>query len=354
MRTGKVIEAEAEIANFNALKVAKSEAREITENYDRYNEKEDDVNHLFDLPGAWGEMFGPVTRNNISMVGAIAKFGKSRSMIKFGCEGYRHGYNVFFANCEMTQDQVELLIDQEILKEGKYTGKATIPYFAPQGDKHTVAFKTIDKQGKTKEEIEFLWKAEKEFNTPHNQIIIRTWPQNSARVGDIAAELIILRETHDFIPDIIIVDYCDLLKPEFEDMKKDKKYQIMGSRRELKKLATDLNVHVQTATQIFSDGEVKGDKEKDADVNVLINLMGTDVEKEVGILHMFCVANRNIYFNKKDGVTVLSNNGIGQAHLDSKWDKDVLIDITNIGENFELFKEVKEEIEFTDDFSDYF
>ncbi len=356
MLTGKVLESEAEIASFNTVKIAKSEAREITENFDRYNEEQADPDYLFTMEGAYGEMFGKVKRGHITMVAAEAKVGKSRSMVKLASTALKNGFNVFVVNLEMRQHEMEQLIDQEVLKITHKAGTAVIPYFVKNGEKFDIKFMKKEYKGATKEDFKNHWKAEKLFN-PHAQIITRTFPQKTAMVSDIKAELEILRDTHNFVPDVIIVDYADLLGVELEDRFKDVKYQIMGSRRKLKQLAQEMNVHVHTASQAHSGGnDVKGDKDKLSDVDVLIGLnYETAQHKEMGVLHATCVVNRHVYFNLKDRVIILTNYGIGQSMLDSIWEKDLgAVNKEGLGDNFSLFKEDREEAVDYDDFSDYF
>ena len=132
-----------------------------------------------------------------------------------------------------------------------------------------------------------------------NSLIIKEYPTGTATVNTLRQHLISLKSI-GFIPDLIVVDYGDLLKPQtnYND-----EYADLGAIfKDLRGLAGEMKVPLWTATQInrsgisleVADVDSIGDSFKKAQIaDVIIAICATKEELESNILRLFIAKNRN-------------------------------------------------------------
>jgi replicative DNA helicase len=84
------------------------------------------------------------------------------------------------------------------------------------------------------------------------QLFIKEWPTKTASVQTIRAYLQRLSATKNFIPDMVLVDYADLLRGS--SAHKDKRFELEGIYEELRALAQEFNIVVITADQTNRSG----------------------------------------------------------------------------------------------------
>lgn len=132
-----------------------------------------------------------------------------------------------------------------------------------------------------------------------NSLIIKEYPSGLATVGTLRQHLQALRHT-GFIPDLIVVDYVDLLKPTASY---DNEYAEQGSIiRDLRGLAGELKVPIWSATQVNRPGmssevvdvEHIADSFRKAQIaDVIIAICASREELEMDVLRLFLAKNRN-------------------------------------------------------------
>jgi len=159
----------------------------------------------------------------------------------------------------------------------------------------------------------------------NNKFMFFTYPRFSANVRDIVRDLDKLERTHNFIPDVIIVDYADILKPE--------KKEAVGVEKEdetwmsLARLAGERNCLVVTGTQATRQGlDVKTVTHKHTarwigklgHVDMMLTLNQTPEEKVEGAMRIGIMEHRHAFFVEGLDVAVLQKFGTGQVHLDSQ------------------------------------
>lgn len=158
-----------------------------------------------------------------------------------------------------------------------------------------------------------------------NLFRVRIYPRYSANVGDLKTDLLQLEVSENFIPDIIIVDYADILKPEGDSddygVNKEDRTWIA-----LSQLAGEKNCLTIAPTQVSKealDAYRVGQKHtarwvgKLGHVDAMMTLNQTDDEKKQGIMRVGWMLHRHIDFNENDTVTILQDVKAGQIHLDS-------------------------------------
>ena len=84
---------------------------------------------------------------------------------------------------------------------------------------------------------------------------IKTYPAKQATVATLSAHCSLLRKLDGWIPDLIVVDYADILKPDRQyDVRRD---ELAVVYEDLRALATTLNVPIWTACQMNREGSIK-------------------------------------------------------------------------------------------------
>lgn len=153
---------------------------------------------------------------------------------------------------------------------------------------------------------------------------MKTFPRFSANVQDIKRELDLLERTEGFIPDIVVVDYADILKPEgriYEGyQKEDETWMALAG------LAMERHILVVTGTQAKASAlEAENVTQKHTSrwvgklghVDAMFALNQTELEKARGIMRISKMAHRHEDFLETATCTVLQKISHGQFHLDS-------------------------------------
>ncbi len=137
-------------------------------------------------------------------------------------------------------------------------------------------------------------------NFPGSRLMIKEFPTTTASVNSLRSLLVQLRNYEDFVPDIIIVDYLELLRPTRENQHEYQAQQRIAE--ELRGLAMEANILLWTATQTNRQGrgvEVITDKElgdsygKIRTCDFSISLNQKEEEFDNGKMRAFVMKSRN-------------------------------------------------------------
>lgn len=158
-----------------------------------------------------------------------------------------------------------------------------------------------------------------------NRFKFKAYPRFTANVDDLKNDLSILEVTEGWVPDIIIVDYADILKPESgtaqEGYEKEDRTWIA-----LSQLAGEKKALVITPTQVTTEGlkqyilrpqHTSKWRGKLAHVDAMITINQTEEEKRCGVMRIAVMEHRHAEFYETDCCTVLQNLKTAQVHLDS-------------------------------------
>lgn len=160
-----------------------------------------------------------------------------------------------------------------------------------------------------------------------NNIKMISYPRFSATISDIKRDLDLLANNDNFIPDVIIIDYAGIIKPE-RNYTKD--YMALDTIwKGLSGLAEERHALVVTGSQLernalrkdAGDADVAGlagwiGQAADVDLEFVINQ--TPEDKAKGLVRLNKLVDRNHEFNTKDTCYVLQHLGTGQVVLDSE------------------------------------
>lgn len=141
---------------------------------------------------------------------------------------------------------------------------------------------------------------------PANDLLmLDVYPNTSVSINGVSAALDSWRRELAWVPDLIAIDYADILAPI--DGKVDTRFQIDATHRGMKKLSQQLHCLLISASQTNKESydapviKMKHSSEtktKNAHANGLIGINRTDEEKEAGIFRFNWKAGREWDYNE--------------------------------------------------------
>ena len=141
----------------------------------------------------------------------------------------------------------------------------------------------------------------KNYELLGGEMMIDFYPPDRHSTADVRDRLKELEEDHNFIPDVIICDYFDKMKPEDKSIK-EKRLQLQAVYMDWKVLNNEFNVPTFTVSQVnkqavekdvFNIGDIAEDFGKVANADSVWAYCSTPEEKMLGIYRLIPIANRN-------------------------------------------------------------
>jgi len=323
--TGKIDEAELCITNHVRVQ------RPLSSSIDVLNDKqaiitginyEEDI--LFSMPGALGELIGPLCRSDFFGIIGPMKRGKSWWLEEFAIQAMLNDLKVLFISMEMPRNQMIMRLYQNFLSSTKKPSKSvSIPYL---NEEEMIEYKNVRKKGITVKAALKKVKAMQMMVKGAMRLLCR--PARSMNVDDIRTEVYNLAYYDNFFPDVIVWDYADISSPE-RDSPKDARHRIDHTWSSARALAQEINGLLITSSQStrstftkdISEEEIAEDIRKLAHVTHMMALNQNKEEKRKQIMRISMLANRNENFQTEEEVTVIYQYAVGKAHLDSTWKK---------------------------------
>jgi replicative DNA helicase len=284
---------------------------------------------LFKLPGALGEVIGDFVRGDFVAIMGPSKRGKTWWMWYIGYRAALLGLKIVFFSLEMTEKRIIRRQWQTLQGLPLQAGKINIPYFQVNDDgKYLVKNKVVQKDALPVDEKEIEQQLKKyRMNLKSGQIKTVVYPSYEATVEDIETALVNFEYYENFVPDVIVVDYADILKPTASS---DYRHQIDAIWKSLRGMAQKWDACVVTGSQTdrkSQQGEVKStniaeDIRKIAHVTKLITKQQRDYELENGYCRIESLAQRE---GKKyaGSAYVLECLEIARPYIDSKKDSEM-------------------------------
>lgn len=128
------------------------------------------------------------------------------------------------------------------------------------------------------------------------------YPNSTINVKGIAAKLDQYEIEYGWVPDVVIIDYADILDAPAGTQRLDERQQINKTWKQLRSLSQERHILVITATQANRESYTKTtldrrniseDKRKLAHVNGVIGINSTSDEKDKGIIRFNIIAERD-------------------------------------------------------------
>lgn len=323
-------EGESEVAGFKRME------RPVSTGFDLFHdakvikdagEQTDEI--LFKMPGDLGIAMGPICRGDFVSVNAPMKRGKSWMLQECGFRASLNNLNVWMVSLEMTTKQTARRLWSGFTGKPLKSGKYRLPFFQDGEDgTYDIVYKNKRYEGwsTNMKEIEEL-QEQYMFNCGGSDFRVSIFPTDTLTLSELKDELENLEFYENFVPDVVIVDYADIM---VGNRRKEKRFELDEIWKGLRGIATDRNIVVITASQTSKGtmnndagaGDVAEHFGKNSHVTKGIFLNQTDEEKENGILRVNCSINRE-GATVNSQVIVLQGLSIGRMYLDSKFRKKV-------------------------------
>lgn len=379
LSTGRILDAEGLLANYNIPRRPDAEADDVFAKT-FWSEEEEEHNCLFKFPGELHRLVGDIERDSFISLLAPEKRGKTWILLWLALLAYRQRCNVvFYSIGDMTTKQVKrrlrhMLTTKDPKRDRKKVKAPVLDCYHNQFGECPLGEDTdpvlLGGKGKIRELGNFedfpdhvpciecfrnrqdrrhfigrpWWKIQKVEAKPIHEIRkallkqsgkrsfrLATFPPASVSVTSLESHLDILQQQYNFIPDVIIIDYADLFEPAQEDRKLDFRNQINATWMKLRALSQKRNCAVITATQAKIETRRKSqvdqwdtaeDKRKLAHVTAMLALNQTPEEKRKGIMRISNIATRDDDFDTELNVAVLQCLQLGKPYIISYPYKD--------------------------------
>jgi len=240
-----------------------------------------------------------------------------------------YGFKVLFVTLEMTKKQMIRRTWKMLSGQTETGGAFNHSFFELQGEKYRVS------QGeKQAAKLDMTQVAEKQKALRRRMraggFRIEAFPPNSATVDTIEACIDNMSYYDNYKPDVVIVDYADIVAP---GIKSEYRHQLDSIWKGFRGMALNRNILVVSASQAekgtfntdVSQTSVSEDTRKLAHVTCMVGLNQTAAEAEAGIMRVSQVAIREGRKNF-DQAVVTQCLEIGRPIMDSRWRADVIWD----------------------------
>ena len=333
VKSGDLEKADSIISNYKRVVRPTSTGIDIVDSVDTITKALDDrAGQVFKMQGNLGDMLKHFYRGDLIAVAGSMKKGKSWWLQEIGLQAFNNELKVAFFTLEMMDYQMLIRLYQTILGETRFESEEPIevPYFVEEGEKeYTIDYNIIEKKGISVPKILKVQNAMKRLQR-NSGFKLFQFPAYAATTDDIIVALDNLAHFDNFIPDVIVVDYADILAPE-KGSTGDYRHRLDTTWKTLRRLAQERNCLVVTATQTnrstlkndVSEDKIAEDIRKLAHVSLMIGLNQTPAEKKLGVMRMVTLVNRHDEFNSRREVVVLQQLAIGKPYIDSRWKDQV-------------------------------
>lgn len=329
--------------------------------------QQDPDNAFFTFSGRLGEFLGPIDRGWFVAFLAPAKRGKTTYMVDAAIDAVRQRKNTIILSLEMPEKQLMQRYALSITgckpETEEYTSLSPImDCTLNQEDECDLAERVgvgmvdVDDEGNPMWEENEGWevctvcrgkptfrptswkipitralvnegdylKKIKKFNKffgKYGRIV--HMPSKTVTVQDIRAEVSRLEYDQNFIPDIVVLDYADLIKPNNGGEKRHQLDDIWeylrgwGQENSVTIISASQTNRVSADAEYLKDTHVAEDYSKIAKLDLGIGLCQTDKLKERGVMNINIVAHRHKGYIQSNVCTVLQDMAHQQSHLDS-------------------------------------
>lgn len=292
--------------------------------------QEDEV--LFEFAGAYGSVVGKVHREDFISYLAPMKRGKTFALIDAGVVAVQHGLKVLHVSLEMSETQMSKRYWTSLSGQlNEDNDNINYSYFEKTDTEDErcweIKHKIISRKAVSVSQVK---NKQKNFRRLFRGGDIRIWavPAYSLTVESLDIELDRLDQQENFIPDVVIVDYADIMSPSD---KSDYRNQLDGIWKRLRGLAQKRKCAVFTASQ---SGRASIDKNADskdiaedirklAHITSMIALNQTQEEKKNGVLRLKQLALREGEAEFREAVCTQCL-AIGRIVTDSHFDNEVV------------------------------
>lgn len=274
-----------------------------------------------------------MTRGTLSVFMASAKKGKSWWLVELGKRGLQHHHSVLHITLENSKQITARRYLQAIFSLTKReTQTIHIPFFQFDNHEHPVDIRELIRGSVLSQRMQVEQKLRSMDSCP--PLLIRQFPTSQLTTAQLRAYLRTLKQKYGFKPDLICLDYADLMYIDPAQLRID----TGRLYKELRGIAVEENCVIATASQgnresdtakVVDKRHVAEDWSKIGTCDLVLAYSQTSDEHKMGLARVLTAAARN----ERDRFMVLVSQAyaIGQFCMDSVYmDVDVSGEIDKI------------------------
>lgn len=264
--------------------------------------------------------FGP-TRKEFWLLVADTKMGKSWGLIHLAKMSLMHHLKVLHVTLEMSEARASQRYFQALFSISKRKEKFTTTRFEKDTLGRISGFKEFElTPAMNFEDPRAYSKLEKRIDKWSERllsnIIIKQFPTGSLTINQLKAYMDNLEQTERFVPDLLIIDYPDLMKQS----KDNYRLSIDETYKDLRGLGIERNIAIAAVSQSHRAASgaklVKRDNvaeaySKIAHTDTTITFSQTSAEKTLGLARLTVAAGRN----DSDGITIVISQNLGTGNF---------------------------------------
>jgi hypothetical protein len=265
---------------------------------------------------------GPTPGELLTILAATGR-GKSWGLTHLGKYALLQRHKVCHITLEMGEASCAMRYMQSMFSVSRRESSLLYPSFDidDHGNFESLAIRKMERPTLKDRGIQGFLRSRLNKMASRLKLVIKKFPTNSLTMAGLRAYLDQLEMVHGFIPDVLIVDYADLMHIGDSAQVRSETGQIY---KDLRGIADERNLALCTASQSNRLGEgvrlitlkhFAEDYSKAATSDIVLSYNQTDEEKELGLARLFVAKNRD----EESGRTVLvsQNYHSGQFALDS-------------------------------------
>jgi hypothetical protein len=324
---------------------------------------EENENVLFELPGKLGTFLGPIEREFLVGIMGPMKRGKTWWLMEFALHAISHRRRVAYISLEMSDKKCSQRFYQRLTATTKEEEERETTYSLldckfnqinqcnraerlcriamPQKDAPNPAYQPCAVCSGVNEDYQVAYYSTsiirpglsdhmtqnvvRSFMRQFGRDMFRSisYPPFTSNLKTIQNDLEVLK-ADNFIPDVVIIDYADILAPE--TARGEVRHQIDDTWKSLKRMAAENKIAVITATQgnraslskdIIEQTDTSEDIRKLAHPDIFFALSQSRRERTIRALRLNILAHRWRHFDPYYNLLVTYNFDVGQPMLDS-------------------------------------
>lgn len=329
IESGDLEKAENCVTKYRKVETSSGEGVSLLEDSDIITEsftEEQDL--LFTYPGDFGRLIGDIHREDFIAFLAPMKAGKTFQLVDFGIEALKNNLKVVMYSLEMSRSNMIKRIWTALSGQITKDIEIEVPYFEEDGEKWRIEKKIVNKKASSVLEVKkkqtslkrlFRGGAFRIYAEPAYSMTVESLEN---KLDDLAYE--------GFYPDVIIIDYADIMAPSD---KNEYRQQIDGIWKRLRALAQKRKAVVVTASQTNRGAisreveaeDVAEDVRKIAHVTSMVAISKTKYCKQnkLAIFSQMAIREGEPEMRK---VVATQNLALGRPILESHWKDDVIFD----------------------------
>jgi replicative DNA helicase len=265
---------------------------------------------------------GPA-RKELHVFMAPPKRGKTWWLVNLAKHSLMDRKKVLHISLEMSEEKMIGRYVQSMFAIAKRPGHQSAPFFEVDGENKfsNMHFKDIlDRPCLTDRSIETLLRRNVEKMGVRLKLVVKEFPTGTLTTNMLKAYLDALDHRYNFTPDLLLLDYLDLM----DVPNSDHRLALGKYAKDLRGIAVERNIAVVTPSQtnreggrasLINEGHVGEDYSKIATADLVLTYNQTMPEKQIGLARLFVANARN---DEDKFIVILSQNySIGQFCMDS-------------------------------------